>query len=418
MSTATARAVRVGVGGACPWSWSVSSPVRRRPTQRCGPSSPAAGATVTELSRIDLWFTEASSRPGATSGSRTPPATSSWPARRTSTATPASLTVPVPPLGAGDYEVTWHVLVRGRGPGQGSFGSRRAPAAAARDDPRRSGRGLPAGHVAGDPPTPSPGSLLRRQGRSRPRPRGPHEGPRPWRAGRLAGDARRRARRSSSWCGPRAPRSCGPARCCVGSGRRRRHRVARAHRLPARRASPDPAPSQRSPPAAARRRARVPLRSHRRRAPRLAGGDAAPRGTGREEPTWPAPLGAVERSRRDLARAVALGDDGAARPVGSLALSLAGVARLTHVIGISAWMGGLVMLLAVVLPRRRRSELLAVLPRFSAFATAPIGVLVVGGCHPGHRPRRQRRRPDRPGYGRVLLAKLDGRRLCSWSPRP
>lgn len=87
-------------------------------------------------------------------------------------------------------------------------------------------------------------------------------------------------------------------------------------------------------------------------------------------------------------------------------LSADGLARLTHVVGISAWIGGLVMLLAVALPRRRSAELLAVLPRFSRFATAAIATLMLGGVllaveHLGS-----------PGaltgtaYGRVLVAKL------------
>jgi copper transport protein len=58
---------------------------------------------------------------------------------------------------------------------------------------------------------------------------------------------------------------------------------------------------------------------------------------------------------------------------------VASTARLLHVLGISVWIGGLVMLLAVVLPRRRPNELLAVLPRFSALATAAVGVLTLGG---------------------------------------
>lgn len=90
----------------------------------------------------------------------------------------------------------------------------------------------------------------------------------------------------------------------------------------------------------------------------------------------------------------------------SAAVSLDAAARLTHVVGISAWTGGLVMLLAVVLPRRRASELLGVLPRFSAFATAAIVVLVAGGSvlaldllgSPGALLSSD--------YGRVLLAKL------------
>jgi copper transport protein len=58
---------------------------------------------------------------------------------------------------------------------------------------------------------------------------------------------------------------------------------------------------------------------------------------------------------------------------------LASAARLLHVVGISVWIGGLVMLLAVVLPRRRPNELAAVLPRFSSLATTAVAALTLGG---------------------------------------
>lgn len=88
------------------------------------------------------------------------------------------------------------------------------------------------------------------------------------------------------------------------------------------------------------------------------------------------------------------------------AISLAGLARLSHVVGISAWMGGLVMLLAVVLPRRRVNELLTVLPRFSRFATASIAVLVVGGTFLSVDLVGSVGALTSSGYGRVLVAKL------------
>ena len=59
--------------------------------------------------------------------------------------------------------------------------------------------------------------------------------------------------------------------------------------------------------------------------------------------------------------------------------ALATGARLIHVLGVSVWIGGLVMLLCVVVPRRRVDELLVVLPRFAALATGAIGILTVGG---------------------------------------
>jgi putative copper export protein/methionine-rich copper-binding protein CopC len=86
--------------------------------------------------------------------------------------------------------------------------------------------------------------------------------------------------------------------------------------------------------------------------------------------------------------------------------SLGGVARLTHVIGISAWIGGLVMLLAVALPRRRAAELVELLPRFSRFATAAIAVLMVGGVLLAVDHLGSVGALTGSDYGRVLVAKL------------
>jgi putative copper export protein len=96
---------------------------------------------------------------------------------------------------------------------------------------------------------------------------------------------------------------------------------------------------------------------------------------------------------------VLLGHSSAAGP-------LASGARLLHVVGVSIWIGGLVMLLCVVVPRRRVDELLVVLPRFSALATGAVVILTAGGVllavdlvgTAGALPS--------TGYGRVLLAKL------------
>jgi copper transport protein len=85
---------------------------------------------------------------------------------------------------------------------------------------------------------------------------------------------------------------------------------------------------------------------------------------------------------------------------------LAEGARLVHSIGVSVWLGGLVMLFLVVLPRRRAEELVDVLPRFSILANLAVGSLVAGGIAlsvdlvgaAGSLPT--------TGYGRVLLLKL------------
>jgi copper transport protein len=57
-----------------------------------------------------------------------------------------------------------------------------------------------------------------------------------------------------------------------------------------------------------------------------------------------------------------------------------GITRLVHAIGLSVWLGGLVLLLGVVLPRRRTEELRAVLPRFSTLATSAVALLVLAGA--------------------------------------
>ena len=59
--------------------------------------------------------------------------------------------------------------------------------------------------------------------------------------------------------------------------------------------------------------------------------------------------------------------------------ALGSVADLIHLMGIAAWLGGLVVLCAVVLPRRRASELAVVVPRFSSMAVVAMTAIVVGG---------------------------------------
>lgn len=85
---------------------------------------------------------------------------------------------------------------------------------------------------------------------------------------------------------------------------------------------------------------------------------------------------------------------------------LTSAARLVHVIAVSTWIGGLVMLLVVVLPRRRREELIAVLPRFSALASGAVGVLTVGGLVLAVDLVGTADALPTTGYGRMLLAKV------------
>ena len=55
------------------------------------------------------------------------------------------------------------------------------------------------------------------------------------------------------------------------------------------------------------------------------------------------------------------------------------VADLVHLVGVAIWLGGLVLLLTVVLPRRRASELASVLPRFSKLAMGAVVAIAAGG---------------------------------------
>ena len=86
--------------------------------------------------------------------------------------------------------------------------------------------------------------------------------------------------------------------------------------------------------------------------------------------------------------------------------SFAEAARLVHTIGVSVWMGGLLMLFAVVLPRRSSEELLAVLPRFSTLASVAVGSLVVGGVLLSIDLVGAADALPTTSYGRILLVKL------------
>jgi putative copper export protein/methionine-rich copper-binding protein CopC len=59
--------------------------------------------------------------------------------------------------------------------------------------------------------------------------------------------------------------------------------------------------------------------------------------------------------------------------------ALGSVADLAHLIGVALWLGGLVFLGAVVLPRRRPDELARLVPRFSTLAMASVGTVALAG---------------------------------------
>jgi len=72
-----------------------------------------------------------------------------------------------------------------------------------------------------------------------------------------------------------------------------------------------------------------------------------------------------------LSRAVSLGDDHDNWYVTT--------AAVVHVAGMVMWVGGLVVLCVVLLPRRRADELAAVLPGWARLARTSVGLIVIGG---------------------------------------
>jgi putative copper export protein len=82
------------------------------------------------------------------------------------------------------------------------------------------------------------------------------------------------------------------------------------------------------------------------------------------------------------------------------------LAVLVHLAGVSVWLGGLVFLAAVVLPRRRPEEVRVVLPRFSGLAFNAVAAMVVAGAVMMTRVVPRLSALPQTGYGRVLLIKL------------
>ena len=77
-----------------------------------------------------------------------------------------------------------------------------------------------------------------------------------------------------------------------------------------------------------------------------------------------------------------------------------------HVAAMACWLGGLVLLVAVVLPRRDPDELRRVLPRFSAVGLASIGALVVTGGFQSWRQVGSLDALRNTSYGNILVVKL------------
>lgn len=81
-------------------------------------------------------------------------------------------------------------------------------------------------------------------------------------------------------------------------------------------------------------------------------------------------------------------------------------ADVLHLSAASAWLGGLVLLAAVVLRRRSPADLAVVMPRWSRYAEFAVVVLVVTGTFAGWRQVREPGALTGTTYGRLLLVKV------------
>jgi copper transport protein len=85
---------------------------------------------------------------------------------------------------------------------------------------------------------------------------------------------------------------------------------------------------------------------------------------------------------------------------------LAIVSDVVHLAAVSVWLGGLALLTAAVLPRRRADELAAVVPRFSGVAFGAVIVILATGTFQGWREVRSVAALTQTTYGRLLMIKV------------
>lgn len=85
---------------------------------------------------------------------------------------------------------------------------------------------------------------------------------------------------------------------------------------------------------------------------------------------------------------------------------LAIVSDLVHLGAVSLWLGGLVCLVACVLPRRQADELAEVVPRFSRLAAVAVTSILVTGVFQGWREVGSKDALTSTTYGRLLLVKV------------
>jgi copper transport protein len=88
--------------------------------------------------------------------------------------------------------------------------------------------------------------------------------------------------------------------------------------------------------------------------------------------------------------------------------TLALLSDTTHLAAASVWLGGLVLLAACLLPRRRAGELAEALPRFSKLALGCVAVLTVTGTYQAWREIWPIPALWSTGYGQILIAKVAG----------
>ncbi|MDQ1503742.1 MAG: copper transport protein [Actinomycetota bacterium] len=85
---------------------------------------------------------------------------------------------------------------------------------------------------------------------------------------------------------------------------------------------------------------------------------------------------------------------------------LAVASDVVHLVSVSLWLGGLAMLAAAVLPRRRPDELAAVVPRFSRIAFGAVIAILATGTFQGWREVRSKAALTDTTYGRLLIVKV------------
>jgi putative copper export protein/methionine-rich copper-binding protein CopC len=370
-------------------------------------SSPATGTTVTELTVVDLRFSEAIELPLSHVWIRDPAGYIEL-GPSTAPGGPGSLSVPVPPLGDGDYEVTWHVVASDGTPVQGSLTFTIAAPIVAAPVPTTP---PPADPAADYPPDTSLAIAVPEGGLVRALPELPDHGHGPNDTTRALARGVLNASLATLVGGLAFVAAVWPQ----GARLVRTRQVLWGAALFATFASFELAAFQHAE-ATGLSVSQALSPGHQWEALQFRFGQVAAvrivllllsalltarlaRGEGRaaRSVVWCVTATAIALGLAETL--VLLGHESAP---GILQTG----ARLLHVLGVSVWIGGLVMLVCVVFPRRRVDELVAVLPRFSALAASSVVVLTVGGLvlavdlvgTTGALPS--------TGYGRMLLAKV------------